>query len=997
MADRTIRAILRAEVQGYKAAMMEASRATAAVGTAADRAAQQVVSAKDRQAQAALRVEQAERQLAQVVADGSSSQAQRAAATTGLQSARQDLTTATAGLAEAERTATSAAEAQNSALGRMVTSARENRQEWTQLGTVLLGVGTAITAVGAASLNTGIQYNSLQQNTRTALTTLLGSAEAVNAQMDKFDTFARQSPFSRAVWLQAQQQMLGFGIEASRVIPYLDAIENAVAGVGGSNQDISELTRIFSQVQAASKITAVDLMQFGQRGVDAASLIGSQMGMTGAEIRSQITAGTLDAQTALDALAAGMQDKFGGAADGIKEQYVGALDRVKAVWRDLSAELAEPLVDPEGGGALVDLFNFIADRGRDFQAMPGWFKAGTVTLTALAGAGSLAAGSFLLLAPRLVDTWDALGRMGSAGQAAQSGLIKVKGALPTAARLAGVAAGFLAVTKALDSIANANHNVETSTALMENALNGVGENTIDDVFAMTSGIDGLSDSFTKLTGTDFTNSVNRWASGFNFLGLTDHMRDARDQFDALGQTLAQMDTDVAAAAFDALVQSLGGGQEVYDQLLELMPAYRDALAEQEGAAAAAEGGSSVLTAALEEQAAAAEAAAQAHAELLGSYMDSSAAFIDISGAYQQVIDDNRRLAEETAAATSSAEDSWEDFYDGVSVSIDDYLKKLEEQVAAQQNWESNMLLLSGRVSQGVLDHLASLGPAGAPLVADLVNASEDELARLEAVFGQTGDEATGAFATALAGAGPVLRTIMSTQGAEAAQAAADALASGETTLQDVIDQYDLDFEIDADTGMATSTLNAWTTTNNGKRITVYVDMAGGRTYNYGDLSAQNAMATGGAVRGPGTGTSDSIPALLSNGEHVLTASDVEKAGGQGAIYRMRREIQAGTLQFKLGGAVPRMMATGGAAAQGIAAVVRSAPGVPTLGVAAQAAHMMVLSASGTSGVGPADLDRMADRIAQQMRLAAQGAGFAAAGASYSFTDTALYDQAVVRR
>src|SRR5699024_58029 len=96
---------------------------------------------------------------------------------------------------------------------------------------------------------------------------------------------ARESPFARDVWLQAQQQMLGFGIEAQRVVPYLDAIENAVAATGGSNQDISELTRIFSQIQSAAKITAVDLMQFGQRGVDAASLIGSQMGMTGAQVR----------------------------------------------------------------------------------------------------------------------------------------------------------------------------------------------------------------------------------------------------------------------------------------------------------------------------------------------------------------------------------------------------------------------------------------------------------------------------------------------------------------------------------------------------------------------------------------------------------------------------------------------------------------------------------------------------------------------------------------
>ena len=52
-------------------------------------------------------------------------------------------------------------------------------------------------------------------------------------------------------------------------------------------------------------------------------------------------------------------------------------------------------------------------------------------------------------------------------------------------------------------------------------------------------------------------------------------------------------------------------------------------------------------------------------------------------------------------------------------------------------------------------------------------------------------------------------------------------------------------------------------------------------------------AVGGAVRGPGTGTSDDIPALLSNGEHVWTAKEVSGAGGQGAIYAMRNAVAAG--------------------------------------------------------------------------------------------------------
>lgn len=64
------------------------------------------------------------------------------------------------------------------------------------------------------------------------------------------------------------------------------------------------------------------------------------------------------------------------------------------------------------------------------------------------------------------------------------------------------------------------------------------------------------------------------------------------------------------------------------------------------------------------------------------------------------------------------------------------------------------------------------------------------------------------------------------------------------------------------------------------------------------------FASGGKVRGPGTGTSDSIPAMLSNGEHVLTAEDVRMMGGQERVYAFRQALRKGVIPgFAPGGAV----------------------------------------------------------------------------------------------
>jgi phage-related protein len=71
-------------------------------------------------------------------------------------------------------------------------------------------------------------------------------------------------------------------------------------------------------------------------------------------------------------------------------------------------------------------------------------------------------------------------------------------------------------------------------------------------------------------------------------------------------------------------------------------------------------------------------------------------------------------------------------------------------------------------------------------------------------------------------------------------------------------------------------------------------------------------ATGGAIHGPGTGTSDSIPAYLSNGEHVWTAKEVRAVGGQQNMLSLRRAALRGQLYpaYAKGGPVTHVGAPG---------------------------------------------------------------------------------------
>lgn len=72
----------------------------------------------------------------------------------------------------------------------------------------------------------------------------------------------------------------------------------------------------------------------------------------------------------------------------------------------------------------------------------------------------------------------------------------------------------------------------------------------------------------------------------------------------------------------------------------------------------------------------------------------------------------------------------------------------------------------------------------------------------------------------------------------------------------------------------------------------------------GGGTAVRGHATGGPISGPGTSTSDSIPAMLSSGEHVWTAKEVQGAGGHSAVERIRKSAAAGQVPgFAAGGPV----------------------------------------------------------------------------------------------
>lgn len=338
----------------------------------------------------------------------------------------------------------------------------------------------------------------------------------------------------------------------------------------------------------------------------------------------------------------------------------------------------------------------------------------------------------------------------------------------------------------------------------------------------------------------------------------------------------------------------GGNQETFNELMV------DSIGELENVAVASSSTTAQLKLQAEEEDRLARATEEASIRLGvmaedltalgGAVVTGSAAFLDFGGVIQNVQEKTRAWAEKQAEATATSQDSWEDFYDGSSVSLRKFSEELEKQLQAQASFVGNLAIIAENGGVAFATQLAELGPEAAGLAAEAVNLSTEELQKFEANARTAGFLASAGFAEEFAANTDAIAAAAEQGGDEAVRAVVGAIQFGEQAVQQALDQYDVDFKVSADTAPATRQVDNWIRTNDGRSINVYTNVVrrgGGATF-----------ATGGHVRGPGSGTSDSIPAWLSNGEYVIRAAAVRKYGA-GLFDSLNR----GAAKFARGGQV----------------------------------------------------------------------------------------------
>jgi TP901 family phage tail tape measure protein len=565
------------------------------------------------------------------------------------------------------------------------------------------------------------------------------------------------------------------------------------------------LRSVISSLTAPVAKGAAEMEKYGINVFDAS---GNFVGMqdTAEQLRKGL--GGLDEQTRSAALgaifgaeaasAAGILYKSG--AKGVKEwtdnvddqgfaakQAADKTDNLMGDLELLGGSMDSILIKTGGqaNGVLRDMVQILIGVTDWYGSLDEGLQGTVLTIGVATGAALLLGGTFLLAVPKIAAFRTALQTLNS-----------TMGKTALAGGIVGIAITAAAITFGAWASAQADAKAKTD-----------------------SYIDTLDELTGKITENSRDTAKANLATEKSWLWMS--QGSAYDAAEKLGVSLDDV-TDAALgnadaykrvkASFDDIKKGDVDRLNAYDLMMSAISGESDAVSDSQRIWMQKTDATDVAAASTEKAAAATKAAAEvvtkADADHLADLAATDAAFMDLGGAYDTIIQKNKDTAQATADATDSSKDSWEDYYDGFSVGLDDYLAELQTMVDNQNNWESNMVSLAGKVSEGTLEELRKMGPEGAPLVADLVNASSDELARLETLFAEQAGNATGAFATRLTDSKTVIDAASAQLGTDAANEIATKLSAGTATVEQILVDYGIKIEgfqpsIDIETAKAT--------------------------------------------------------------------------------------------------------------------------------------------------------------------------------------------------
>ena len=441
--------------------------------------------------------------------------------------------------------------------------------------------------------------------------------------------------------------------------------------------------------------------------------------------------------------------------------------------------------------------------------------------------------------------------LGEAKVAAQA-LGITAGKVGTALKFAGAVGAVAAVGTVVDKLGDSMNGIDVDVEKLSKGLEGwakSGKLVGDTANFMGGPMRDLVGDFTnldfalgKLGNQNFKDTVDIWAEKiFPFSGAVD---DARKQIETLDEALTKMDPKAASEAFTMITERAKLQGTSVSELNGLFPKYNKALKDSKAAnEGAAEGVTKTGTA----------------AQVAKPPVDAIAAAIKLM--------DTRAKGAEQSLSVLNATLGNVDAQSAYEQAIDDATTRLKEFKEEQSKAETR--------TKGMQNALELQSQAG-----------RDNAATLRELWGRTGDYAAQILKTT--GNQKQANAVISAGRGQLVTMATAFLGSKSAAEKYVTETLGIPKNISSKwntPGLLAAIGNAGTLQGkanslDGKVVNTYFKTKfteiHERITSNKVFGSPGKMATGGLVRGPGTGTSDDVPTWLSNGEFVVNAREATR-------------------------------------------------------------------------------------------------------------------------
>lgn len=270
----------------------------------------------------------------------------------------------------------------------------------------LAGIGVALGGVAVA----GAKYNAMLESSNARWQTLTGSVEGANKQMAFSSQYAKSSPFDYQGIDETATSLMGMGMELQDVNKWIPTLGDMASVLGGGTETIKGVGTALGQMSAKGKVSAEEMGQLAERGVNAWQMIADGMGLSVAEVRKLSEDGKLLASDALPLIQAGMAKTFGGSTATYMKSTAGQFDQLKEGASQFAGQLTAGAYEyfgatvlPLMNGALNNLSNvFSGGLIQGFKSLATNSAGGQVAIALMAGALTT------LLIPALISLYSSL-------------------------------------------------------------------------------------------------------------------------------------------------------------------------------------------------------------------------------------------------------------------------------------------------------------------------------------------------------------------------------------------------------------------------------------------------------------------------------------------------------------------------------------------------------------------------------------------------------------